>query len=208
MQGQTIDDDMVSMLADQLRVPLVQIQQLMELGGDGAMQSASILSIQSLRAIDAFLLSRDVSELRIEPVAVGAVLYDVAHELEPLAKQYGRYIEIDHRAKYGSLLTNKRHLEYVLGLIGEVLITSPAETKHVVLGSHSSQREVVAGVFAGDVSSDQPAASAQLWHRQASYEIAAELAEQLTTHIRGYRHRSLPGMGVRLTPSRQLRMGV
>lgn len=201
MQGQTTDEDMVSMLADQLRVPLVQIQQLAELGGEGLQQAVAILSTQSLRAIDGFLLSRDVSELQFEPVSVGAVLYDVAHDLTPLAKQYRREIEIDHRAKYGSLLTNRRHLEYVLGLIGEVLITAPAGSRNIILGSHSSQREVVAGVFADEQTSDR-----ELWHRRASYEIASVLAQQLSSHIRSYRHRSMPGMGVRLTPSRQLRM--
>ena len=206
-QGRDADNHMIELLAEQLRLPLVQIRQLIELGGSDNAQSVSVIAAQSLRALDAFLLTKQASALRIEPVAVGAVLYDVAHELAPLAKQYGRTIELDHRARYGSLMTDRQHLQSVLSLVGEAMITSPINTHDIVLGTHSSQRGVIAGVFASrvDVSSRQRSADLY-WQKRASWDVAEQLAAQLQTNLRGYRHASLPGVGVRLSPSRQLRM--
>lgn len=211
MATDNVDERITELLVEQLRVPLVQIRQLLEQGGAESVQSATIVSAQSLRALDGFLLTRQQTTLRFEPVSVGAVLYDVAHELSPLAMQYGRELRLDHRAKYGSLMADRAYLEQLLGLVGEVMIKLPLqerELREVVLGSHRSQDGVVAGAFTPRTTlpiADREHGVAS-WQPSASIEIASLLARRLETVLRPYKHLSMPGVGIRLTPSRQLRL--
>ncbi|MCA9330768.1 hypothetical protein KC957_01865 [Candidatus Saccharibacteria bacterium] len=205
------DQRIMELLVEQLRTPLVQIRQLLERGDEVALRSADVVSAQGLRALDAYLMTRQPHALQFEPVAVGGVLYDVAHELTPLAKQYGREIQLDHRAKFGSLLADKVYLHQLLSLVGEVMIKAPhvsRDSREVVLGSHSSQTGVVAGAFLN--STEPPLASTQYsiasWQPDASVEVATLLAARLETALRAYKHYTLPGIGIRLSPSRQLRL--
>lgn len=207
------EDYITEQMVDQLRLPLTQIRQLLERGDPASLQSAAIISAQSLRALDAYVLTRQPNVLRFEPISVGSMLYDVAHELSPLAKQYGRHIQLDNRARFGSLLTDRQYLHQLLGLVGEIVIKMPHakdNSTDIILGTHSSQRGVVAGAFLG---SGSPQIKSTIhnfvsWQQQASVEVAGLLAERLKTVLRAYRHYTMPGIGVRLEPSKQLRLWV
>lgn len=209
-------------LAEQLKSPLVQIAQLSELAQEGSHTSVSILSKHALRSVDAFLRSEKQMMLELEPVSVGSVMYDVAHELAPLAKEYGVELRIDERGRGAPIMAKRKDLELILTLLGGVLVQSPAEEhtaeKTVVLGSHTTKGGIIVGAF-GD-HDHAPAAmiagtrklygrapqAASGAHGLASVALADKLAAQLQTTLRAYKHGSSIGMGALFVPSKQLRL--
>src|SRR4051812_15830595 len=90
---------LLAALSDDLALPLLQIKTSLELVQNQALlpqavkaqTSAMTLSADSgLQLIEAYRLALQVNQnmhLAMEPVAVGAVLQDVAHALTPYAKQ-------------------------------------------------------------------------------------------------------------------------
>jgi len=205
------------MLAQQLKSPLIQINHIAETAEQTALADVAVLSSQALRAIDAYLLLQQ-AKLSFEPVSIGAVLYDVAHDLSPLARQYNVDIEIDSRGRAGSILAHKPSLQALIALLGEVFVQAPRQTaRPIIIGAHRSATGIVAGVFAQDSIGqasltavrklrDRTQGLAETGtHGQASLLIADSLAEALGTTLNAYRHSKVSGLGARLVPSRQLR---
>lgn len=229
----TYHERLMMALAEQLKTPLVQIGQLSELLGDDMIASRQhkpttdairVLTTQALRAIDAFMLAEKQTSLRLEPVSVGAVLYDVAHDLHALAKEYDMTIEIDSPSRSVPVMADRRTLHALLSLLGGVIIQSPdaptelPDKRRLILGSHSSKDGVVVGAF-GSHNQSTPAgltAVRALYGRasqgsgesglqgMASMMLADTLSAQLQSVLKAYKHGRLQGMGMVLTPSRQL----
>jgi signal transduction histidine kinase len=100
---------LLSALSDDLSLPLLQIKTTLEvLEGKNLTSKSSALHISSmglsasagLQLIEAYRLalkSTDQSAMQMEPVAVGAVLQEVAHQLSPYAKQYATDLIVAHR---------------------------------------------------------------------------------------------------------------
>lgn len=90
-------------LAEQLKLPLLQIAYLSESKLDDwndAKLTTSRISRQGLRLIDAYLQARTQAQTSLDLASIdsGAVLYDVATELMPLAKVQG-FDVIDKQSK-------------------------------------------------------------------------------------------------------------
>ncbi len=217
-------DRLMMALAEQLKTALVQIGQLAELASDHS--SISIVATQALRSIDAYLRSEQQTSLTLEPVSIGAVLYDVAQELSPLAKQCGVLLTIDEPTKTEPVMAHREALHAMITLVGGTLIQSPqhldqnTEPARVVLGCHRAKGGIVVGAFADhtQVSAANLADTRAIYGRAvqastqtglqgaASLVLADKLTTQLQSVLKAYKHSSLHGVGALLLPSKQLQL--
>ncbi len=214
-------DQLFNALAEQLKLPLLQIARLAELSPE-VLPTIAAISEQALMLVDAYVLSKQQMDLLLEPVAASSVLYDVAQFIEPFAKQSGYQVEIDLKGNSKPIITNRQNLQAMLTLLGTSLIEAGAEDdtaeKYLVLGTHRSARGTVVGAFSNQVSLSQQAINLtrQLHGRanqtapelglagSARLAIADMLSERLHAPLKAYRHRSMLGIGSLLLPSKQL----
>jgi hypothetical protein len=156
---------LLSALSDDLSLPLLQIKTTLEvLEGKNLTSKSSALHISSmglsasagLQLIEAYRLalkSTDQSAMQMEPVAVGAVLQEVAHQLSPYANQYATDLIVDVQGKLTPVLAHRSSLEAALQCLGASMIRAQAASSqqkryHLMLGAHRSKQGVIAaGVF-------------------------------------------------------------
>ena len=217
-------------LAEQLKLPLLQIAYLSESKLDDwndAKLTTSRISRQGLRLIDAYLQARTQAQTSLDLASIdsGAVLYDVATELMPLAKVQGFDVVIDKRSKQ-LVMAHAKSLHTMLLLMGTCLIESAdsdhVQPKKIILGTHSSKGGVVVGAFATGVNIGQHVLNVvRKLHGQAhqilplananigvELVIADELGRQMDTAMKSYRHNSAQGFGSLLSVSHQLQLGI
>lgn len=158
---------LLSALSDDLALPLVQIKTSLEMVGRGRfntkkgaeLAATMALSAESgLQLIEAYRLAlraQSDSQLPLEPVAVSAVLADVAHQLDSYAKQYSTTLEVNVTGRLTPVLANKQSLTAAMSCLGASLIRAQAaasrKKNHLIMfGAHKSADSVItAGVFSG-----------------------------------------------------------
>jgi signal transduction histidine kinase len=99
--------NLLAALSEDLSLPLMQIKTTLEAIEGKALSEkhteAMALSAEAgLQLIEAYRLALKSdynSQLEMEPVAIGAVLQEVAHNLSPYAKQYATDLEVDVTGK-------------------------------------------------------------------------------------------------------------
>lgn len=204
-------------LAEQLKLPLLQIARRAELASLG--QEVDITALQAtadsaLRLIDSYVLGVRLAEsgqesLALEPVSVSSVLYDTAQQLSSAAKFYGVHLELSIGGKYAPVLANRQGLQAALTSLGMALIEAlPALNSHQLtlqLGAHRSRYGIVAGLY-----SDSEALTTQSLRR------GQELIGKSRQPLVGVSHSSgagifvadaiLQAMDLRLTPTRHNRL--
>jgi hypothetical protein len=152
-------------LSDDLALPLMQIKSALELAGKGgldAKKNAGLLTGMALSAetglqlIEAYRLAlrvQDDASLPLEPVAVGAVLQAVAHQLSPYAKQYSTVIEVDVQRRLKPVLANSQTLAAAMQCLGASLIRAQAassrkKSHRLMFGAHrTAENTITAGAF-------------------------------------------------------------
>lgn len=209
-------------------MPLLQIARLSEIPRDGTLPRISAISEHALRLVDAYvqLHAQHQTKLLLEPLTTSAVLYDVATDLQPFAKQWDYQIEIDLVGRSVPIMAHRDSLKTMLTLLGASLIEAGAEDdeapRHLILGTHRSARGTVVGAFSSQLSLSQRALqlTRELHGRAtqavpslglaggAGLAIADLLSTQMSAPLRAYRHRSLNGVGSLLLPSHQLQLTV
>lgn len=89
--------ELLLLLAEELKQPLVAISQLAELQDDGGLQSLAHAS-RALKTIDNITLYHRINSgqmsLRMEPVHVGSTIAEVAHSMESIMKSAGCHTEL------------------------------------------------------------------------------------------------------------------
>lgn len=217
-------------LAEQLKLPLLQIAREAELAGANkdisALGSIGYTADMALRLIDSYLLSvqlQTLPSLELEPVSVSAVLQDTAHELAKLAAQYNCDLEVDLSGKYQPVMAHRQSLEAAYATLGHAFIESHPEAslRHkVILGAHKSQRGLVAGIFGSQdgINSDMLRRGRALFGtaRQtlpgmspaagAGVFVADSLLTSMEAPLHVSRHNRLAGLAATLVPSRQLQL--
>jgi hypothetical protein len=221
-------DQLFTALAEQLKVPLLQIARLSELSQEAALPHISIISEHALMLVDAYvqLRSQDQAKLLLEPINTSAVLYDVASALQSFAKQSDFTLELDYQGKGTPIMAHRDSLRTMLTLLGASLIEANVDEedlpRHIILGTHRSAQGIVVGAFSSHVALSQRALqlTRELHGRAAQavpslglaggagLAIADQLSEQMLAPLRAYRHRGLTGIGSLLVPSRQLELVV
>lgn len=218
---------LLSALAEQLKLPLIQIAreaELAETTGSSSYSSISYTADMALRLIDSYLLSIELQalpSLQLEPVSVSAMLQDTAHSLNRLAKQYDCDLRIDLKGKYQPVMAHRRSLESAFASLGYAFIESAASSQDrhtVVLGAHQSSRGLVVGVFGdqAEVSTDALKRGLALFGTAkqalpslsssagAGVFVANALLANLQAPLHTSRHNKLSGLASTLLPSQQL----
>jgi hypothetical protein len=218
-------------LAEQLKVPLMQIARGAELAQYAGDQPAHLSAIEytadmALRLIDGYLLSvmlQAQPSLELEPVSMSAVLQDVAHQLATMARQYGCELEVSLSGKYEPVMGHRLALEAAYTSLGYAFIEAlpPSNREHkVLLALHRSGQGLVAGVFG-----DQPNWGADVYRRGrvlygqarqslpglsagsgAGVFVANSLLETMSAPLRLARHHAFGGLAATMSPSKQLQL--
>ena len=148
------DERLLRALAEQMKLPLLQIARMAELGDPTYLPAMSHIADSALSLVDGFLLSSERAgqeSLQLEPVSLSAVLTKAAHQLDFWAKQNNCDIEVRLAGKYVPVMAHEQSLQSALILLGYSLIetrTSERKRHRVVLAAHRNPHGgLVAGVF-------------------------------------------------------------
>ncbi len=228
---------LLAALSDDLALPLLQIKSGLELLKleDFAKKSFPehannmALSVEAgLQLIEAYHLalsiSSDIQALPLEPVAVGAVLHDVAHQLTPYAKLYSTNLEVQVKGRLTPVLAHKPSLAAAMRVLGASLIRAQAAEKRqksyqILLAAHRSPDNVIAtGVFSNMAGlSDRTLRTARALAGRARQPlanvpagaasgvlIADMLCAAMWQPLRASAHQGLSGLSTAVPTSKQL----
>ncbi|HET6863685.1 MAG TPA: hypothetical protein VFH37_00565 [Candidatus Saccharimonadales bacterium] len=229
---------MLLTLSEDLALPFLQIKSSIELlenqsfAKAAARQhaTASALSADSgLQLVEAYRLLLSVEDnlkQPLEPLAIGAVLENIAHQLSPYAKQYNTKLEVSVQPRLAPVLAHQPSLAAAIQILGSSLIRaqtaqSEAKSYKLVLGAHRSpDKAIAAGAFSsvhglsdrtlraarsliGKARQPLPAVPAGA---AAGILIADMLCAAMWQPLRAAAHHNLPGLVTSLPPSKQLQI--
>lgn len=230
LQAPSVSFQLLLSIAEQMKVPLMQISRQAELinyGLEPDLGSIRAIADGALQLVDSYSLglqlSRQMSyELIPEAVSIASVLYDANQQLRSLAKLYNVQLELNIGGKFEPVLAHKKGLQSaIVGLASALIEALPAQedggTK-LQLATHRCRYGIVAGVYADipGISADALKKGRRLYgaSRQPLVEVshtsgsgifvadAIFRAMRLKLHVS--RHHRLYGLGVVLQPSSQL----
>jgi hypothetical protein len=229
-----VDERLLQVLAEQMKLPLLQIARRAELGKLNGESETSLSSIEltadgALQLIDSYLLSlklaRAQASLELEPVSLSAVLSQTAHQLDKLAKQYNCELELHLSGRYEPIMAHRAGLEAALTSLGYVFIeaqsSAPHKTRPILkLAAHRGKAGIVAGMFA-----DLEGLSAEMYRRGrslfghgrqpltqltassgAGIFVADSLLASMQARLRIAHHQKLTGLAATFNSSNQLRL--
>lgn len=225
-----ISDQLLLSIAEQMKVPLLQISrqaELARLGLDPGINQIQTLATNALYLIDAYSLSLQLErqfqlELTPESTSVASVLYDASQQLRALASLYNVQLELNIGGKFGPVLAHKRGLQSAIVGLGSALIeTLPAhagENLVLQLATHRCRYGIVAGVYADipSLSSEALRKGRKLYgaSRQPLVDvshtsgsgifIADAILRAMRLKLQVSRHHRMYGLGIVLQPSSQL----
>jgi hypothetical protein len=219
-------------LAEQLKLPFIQIQRQAELiaidNNHNNIKSIEISASYALKLIDNYLLSLRLAQQKMsleqEPVSIISVLYDSGQLLIDLAKEYGVDIELDVSGKFEPVIAHKKGLESALVSIGSSLIeavsTQEGAKCRLQLATHKCRYGVVAGVYANNpnITTDllrqgrklignarQPLVNLT-YSAGAGIFVADSILKAMSLSLKASRHHSLYGLGAVMRGSQQLQL--
>jgi light-regulated signal transduction histidine kinase (bacteriophytochrome) len=224
-------------LSDDLTLPLLQIKTSLDLLERQDFKPKLIkqqsrimgMSVETgLHLAEAYRLvlhTEEIQELPLEPVAIGAILDDVAHQLSPYAKEYSTDLQVDVQRRLTPVLAHQPSLRAALECLSTSLIRAQAaqtQQPHyqLLLGAHRSANNLVAaGVFTNVQGlSDRTlrAARALAGHARqplpalpsgaaSGVLIADLLCSAMWQPLRAAAHKNMPGLAVGVPASKQLR---
>ncbi len=149
-------------LAEQMKLPLLQILKQAELGALLGTASDQLSQVQTnadvaLKLIDGYLLSMRLAAeesyaIEQESVSLSSVLYDTAQQLHPIAELYGVKLELSLDGKYGPVTAHRQGLQSALVTLGYALIEALPATNSpqmkLELAAHRCRYGIVAGLYA------------------------------------------------------------
>lgn len=220
-------------LAEQLKLPLLQIARRAELGqlqsSTDSLPHIQTVADSALKLLDSYVLgvqlaTQEVGFFEAEPVSISSVLYDAAAELAPLAKAYDVTLDLQIDGKYGPVTANRRGLQAALVSLGFALIEAlPAlETSQLrlQLSAHRCRYGIVAGLYsdAQQLTTDALRQGRKLYGQArqpmtgfapgsaAGIFVADALLHGMDSELTVSKHRKLYGLGAVLQPNPQMRL--
>lgn len=235
MQSLRRSQELLLSVAEQIKVPLLQIARQAELSRSlhGSASLDDLLRMQttaeaSLALIDnyalAVRLNLESKSIANEPVSISAMLYDVGTKLNQYASSYGVSIDIHIAGRYGTVMANKQGLQAALVSLGLSLIEAlPAQESPQLtlrLATHKCRYGVVAGLYTDSESlTSEAVRQAQRLHGQsrqpllgithtsgAGVFVADALLAAMQMRLRASRHHKWYGLGAVLQPNNQLQL--
>lgn len=223
-------------LSDDLALPLLQIKtgleslQSQKYSAKMVEEQAKIMTLSAdagLQLAEAYRLvlqSDKLHNLPLEPVAIGAILEEIAHELSGYASEYGTKLQVDVQGRLTPVLAHKPSLQAALQCLSSSLIRAQAAQtqsgKHqIILGAHRSDSHIIAaGVFTniqGLSDSTLRAARALVGHARqplaalpagaaSGVLIADMLCSAMWQPLRAAAHKNMSGLAVGVPSSKQL----
>lgn len=218
-------------LAEQLKLPFIQIQKQAELANITGKEDLSTIensATYALKLIDNYLLglklSRQNLALEQEPVSIAAVLYDSGQLLDNLAKEYGIKLELNITGKYEPVMAHRQGLESAIVSLGSSLIEAVGaqeKSKYTLqLATHRCRYGIVAGVYA-----DNPNLSTDLlrqgrklvgaarqplvnltYSAGAGIFVADSILNAMSLSLKASRHHNLYGLAAVMKGSSQLQL--
>ena len=221
-----------SNLAEQVRVPFLQISHISELALikddpeelKRLFKEVGVSSKAALRLIEGYILSLHLKQqqtLELEPISIGSVFYDVAHQVEEYAKSHDCDVRLSIKGKNQPVMTQREAVESALINLGYSFIDAIANTDKkvtITLGAGKNSAGVSAGVFSdsGELTSELFKKAKQLKGiakqplglftagSGAGVFVADSLFEALGRQLRVAKMQSQKGLAVTLDPSHQL----
>jgi hypothetical protein len=216
-------------VAEQLKLPLLQLARGAELNGLAAEPVLTWLSLQAsanaaLAMVDNYLFGLEVVEnqlsLMVEPVSMPMVLNEVAHELTPLAREYKIELELVSSGKLTPVMANRLAIRTVLLSLGQALVSAPATVQRPVLRLVACRQSdgVATGVFGDvDLSAQALRQARQLYGRStqpltqlgssaAGIFVADTILGAMAAPLKARRYQHQAGLAVTLPLSRQLEL--
>jgi light-regulated signal transduction histidine kinase (bacteriophytochrome) len=147
--------DLWRALADELKLPLVQIARTAELAqpemAGRELRTIETAADNALRLIDGYLLVSALGQqqLALSPVSVSAMLYDVAQDLHQLGKLYDTDIEITVKGSPRQAMAHAMALRAALTSLAYTLVTGGLKGKKqaITLTVRQTSQGIMAGVF-------------------------------------------------------------
>ncbi|HET8991764.1 MAG TPA: hypothetical protein VFN31_01885 [Candidatus Saccharimonadales bacterium] len=229
---QSLSQELLLSVAEELKLPLLQIARLAEQAKLANSNDANLLiestADSALKLIDSYILGVRLSlnplDFCVENVSVSSVLYDTKQELTSYAKNYGVDLELNIAGKYGPVSANKKGLESALVSLGAALIQAlPAMGTcqlKLQLATHRSRYGIVAGVYADTKEISLNALNAgrklagvsrqpllNLSHSSgAGVFVADSILKAMNLNLTVSRHDKWYGIATILPPSRQIQL--
>ena len=216
--GSNIYEELLLLLGEELKNPLINIAHLSELNGKGAIIRAQ--AQRALNTIDNVLLYKRFAsgqtELHPEPVHVGSAIAEVAAAVEPQMRMSSSHTELDIQHALQTADIDRRLLSGALLSLWQAFINSMQEPKNVVCSAQRISSGIRLSISseginlddftlsATNVSSSQPVtgiagSATDLITAQNMFQLAgAQLAKT--------RLKNRAGLGVTLRPSSQMQL--
>jgi hypothetical protein len=152
-------------LSDDLTLPLLQVRASLDLLKINNFNKASArlhahetelnidIGLQLAEAYRLLLNSDELNKLPMQPLAIGALLEEIAHNLTPYAKQYDTVVQVSVQHRLSPVLVHEPSLRSALEVLSSSLIraqTAQGEQKtyNLLLGAHrNSDNSIATGVF-------------------------------------------------------------
>lgn len=218
-------------LAEQLKLPFIQIQKQAELINKSKNKDLSTIensASYALRLIDNYLLGLKLNQHKLalekEPVSVAAILYDSGQLLDKLAKEYGVTLELNITGKYEPVMAHKQGLESAIISLGFSLIEASRaqnKSKHrLYLATHRCRYGIVAGIYADNPnlstemlrqgrklmgSARQPLVNLS-YNAGAGIFVADCILNAMSLSLKASRHHRLYGLGAVMKSSSQMQL--
>lgn len=221
---------LLASLAEQLKLPLLQIARRAELDrmepNQRSLDDINLMADMAMELVEHYLLSLTLSntdESELQPVSLSAMLHKTAHRLHKLADMYHCDLELNLAGHYPPVMAHQKKLEAALSSLTSVFIEaqsaqSPSKRSVITLAAHKSRWGLVAGAYSADVGFTAPSfqRAKQLYGQArqplnqvlatagAGVFVADALFSSMASHLRPARHHNLNGLAATLTPSQQL----
>lgn len=220
-------------VAEELKLPLMQIARNSELAAMNINSTEEILgnigdsAKSALELIDGYILGLQLAEqqqaLKLEPVSAAAVMYDVAHKLDALAKRRELSLQLQIRSAEAPVMANRAGLSAALLSMGTAFVEAqPMEEKQqiITMAAYRAPGGLAAGLYsqACNVSSSQLKAAMGFAgkmrqpfgqfsaHSAAGVFVAQQILQAMAARLRVAKHNKQSGIAAILQPSRQLEL--
>jgi hypothetical protein len=228
-----LSQNLLLSLAEQLKLPLLQIARQAELDGlrhsSKTVPQIRVTADSALKLIDSYVLgvqlaTQEAGFFEAEPVSISSVLYDAAAELTPFAKSYDVKLDIELGGKYGPVTANRRGLQAALVSLGYALIEAlPAlETSQLrlQLSAHRCRYGIVAGLYTDtqQLTTEALRQGRRLYGKArqpltnlaagsaAGVFVADALLHGMDSQLTVSKHHKLYGLGAILQPNPQMQL--
>lgn len=209
--------DLLFLLGEEIKQPLVAISQLSEMNGD---EGVNIHAKKALRTIDNVMLYQQVNSgqraLKLEPVHVGSAMQEVSVAMQPLMRSSGCRTEMIIQHSLSPVDVDRRLLHGALQSLWQALLGTMHAPAEVVCRAHRTSKGIRLSMLSvGAQVGSMSLKNTNLNSSQPITSVAGPATDLLTAHgmfnilggnLTKTSGKKLSGFGVTLKTSKQLQM--